>query len=153
MLTCVFLFPVVLIALWYCYKRGREVRLENERLVTEAEINKMNEESEQHIRPTETLSTTAPRDASISDVRDGIEQIQKARQEDSRNQTPVMATAEVSTATNPAPSPISTNNVAAPTRTPTTGRKNSDKNRFSIFRTFSKRTKTSDPTIQPYPDA
>jgi hypothetical protein len=29
--------------LWYCHKRGREVRLENERLVTEEEIAKLNE--------------------------------------------------------------------------------------------------------------
>ena len=79
---------VLLFVLWYCHKRGREVRLENERLVTEAEIEKMNKELHRHIRPTETLSTTAPREASIEEVQRGVEEVQRAR-EASKEEKPV----------------------------------------------------------------
>lgn len=77
---------ILLFVLWYCHKRGREVRLENERLVTEEEIEKMNQDSsdgagtESQIRSTETLTTTAAQGASASEVRDGIKEAQKARQ-------------------------------------------------------------------------
>ncbi|KAI7975879.1 hypothetical protein EIK77_005629 [Talaromyces pinophilus] len=157
---------VVLLALWYCHKRGKEVRLENERLVTEAEITKMNEEYEQHIRPTETLSTTAPRDAPISDVRDGVEQVRKTREQalasdsSSELQTPptgtvtpssaataAAAAAAVSSSANVTPTSASTPAIAT-----ATGRKNSERNRFSLLRTFSKRTKSEETSnIQPYP--
>ena len=150
----------MLLALWYCHKRGKEVRLENERLVTEAEITKMNEEYEQHIRPTETLSTTAPRDAPISDVREGVEQVQKTRQqalaadsstdlqkpqEETVSPSPAAtATAAVSNDTNTTPTSVSTH--------PATGRRNSERSRFSLLRTFSKRTKSEETSnIQPYP--
>lgn len=64
--------------LWYCHKRGREVRLENERLVTEEEMGKINDESgEGKIRPTETLITTAPEGASVEEVREGVKQAQQ----------------------------------------------------------------------------
>jgi hypothetical protein len=159
-------YLVVLLALWYCHKRGKEVRLENERLVTEAEITKMNEEYEQHIRPTETLSTTAPRDAPISDVRDGVEQVRKTREQalasdsSSELQTPptgtvtpssaataAAAAAAVSSSANVTPTSASTPAIAT-----ATGRKNSERNRFSLLRTFSKRTKSEETSnIQPYP--
>lgn len=160
-------YLVVLLALWYCHKRGKEVRLENERLVTEAEIAKMNEEYEQHIRPTETLSTTAPRDAPISDVRDGVEQVRKTREQalasdsSSELQTPptgtvtpspaatAAAAAAVSSSANATPTSASTPATATATAT---GRRNSERNRFSLLRTFSKRTKSEETTnIQPYP--
>ncbi|KAJ5735361.1 uncharacterized protein N7483_000486 [Penicillium malachiteum] len=71
---------ILLFVLWYCHKRGREVRLENERLVTEEEINKMNEDSsETRIRPTETLTTTAPQGASSLEVREGVRKVEQAR--------------------------------------------------------------------------
>ncbi|CRG92557.1 hypothetical protein PISL3812_09619 [Talaromyces islandicus] len=127
---------IVLLALWYCHKRGREVRLENERLVTEAEVAKLNEEnSDQQIRPTETLSTTAPRDAPISAVREGVEQVQKARGE-----------AEV-------PDPAANSAVQPSVQTPGTAVSSgkSDNRRFSLFRSFSKRTNYNDTKIQPYP--
>lgn len=153
---------VVLLALWYCHKRGKEVRLENERLVTEAEITKMNEEYEQHIRPTETLNTTAPRDAPISDVRDGVEQVQKLREQASAAdssadlQTPPTETTTSPAATAAAAAAISSSANATPssasTPAPATGRRNSERNRFSLLRSFSKRTKSEDTSnIQPYP--
>lgn len=71
---------VLLFVLWYCHKRGREVRLENERLVTEEEINKLNQDaSEGKIRPTETLTTTAPQGASTDEVRQGVKKVEEAR--------------------------------------------------------------------------
>lgn len=130
--------------LWYCHKRGKEVRLENERLVTEAEVAKLNEENEEQIRPTETLSTTAPRDAPISDVRQGVEQVQKARDE-----------AEVpDVAANSAGQPSVQTPTATPSTTPVVSGSSSkpDNRRFSLFRSFSKRTNHSnDASIRPYP--
>ncbi|KAJ5625744.1 hypothetical protein N7510_002053 [Penicillium lagena] len=71
---------ILLFVLWYCHKRGREVRLENERLVTEEEINKLNQDaSEGKIRPTETLITTAPPGASSDEVRQGVKNVEEAR--------------------------------------------------------------------------
>ncbi|KAL4980744.1 hypothetical protein BDW66DRAFT_37322 [Aspergillus desertorum] len=81
---------ILLFVLWYCHKRGREVRLENERLVTEEEIEKINQESAAgttaetettpQIRSTETLTTTAAQGASMSEVREGIKEAQEARE-------------------------------------------------------------------------
>ena len=74
---------VLLFVLWYCHKRGKEVRLENERIVTEQEIQKMNEEfasGERQIRATETLTTTAPRGASADAIRDGVKEVEQARE-------------------------------------------------------------------------
>ncbi|KAJ5154969.1 uncharacterized protein N7500_010408 [Penicillium coprophilum] len=71
---------ILLFVLWYCHKRGREVRLENERLVTEEEIAKLNENtSEGLIRPTETLTTTAPPGASSDEIREGVRKVEEAR--------------------------------------------------------------------------
>ncbi|KAJ5390408.1 uncharacterized protein N7496_001476 [Penicillium cataractarum] len=71
---------ILLFVLWYCHKRGREVRLENERLVTEEEIKKLNKENpDGQIRPTETLTTTAPQGASAEEVREGVRRVEEAR--------------------------------------------------------------------------
>lgn len=153
---------IVLLALWYCHKRGKEVRLENERLVTEAEIAKMNEEYEQHIRPTETLSTIAPIDAPISDVRDGVEQVRKAREQalltDSSidPEIPLAEPIESPAATAAAAASMSSSANATSTSVsstpPATGRRNSERSRFSLLRTFSKRTKSEENSnVQPYP--
>lgn len=57
------------------------MRLENERLVTEGEIQKLNDEtSGEPIRPTETLTTTAPQGASIRQVREGAQEVQQTRE-------------------------------------------------------------------------
>lgn len=78
--------------LWYCHKRGREVRLENERLVTEEEINKLNQDtSEGLIRPTETLTTTAPQGASSEEIREGVRKVEEARAGPAETATPVEA--------------------------------------------------------------
>ncbi|KAL5340134.1 hypothetical protein BJX70DRAFT_362263 [Aspergillus crustosus] len=75
---------ILLFVLWYCHKRGREVRLENERLVTEEEIEKLNQESTDEpgsqIRSTETLTTTAAQGASLAEIREGIKEAQRARE-------------------------------------------------------------------------
>lgn len=71
---------VLLFVLWYCHKRGREVRLENERIVTEEEIQRMNEQSsDDRIRSTETLTTMAPQGAELEEVRRGVQQAREAR--------------------------------------------------------------------------
>ncbi|KAE8389823.1 hypothetical protein BDV23DRAFT_156563 [Aspergillus alliaceus] len=73
---------ILLFILWYCHKRGREVRLENERLVTEEEIQKLNEQSssDERIRTTETLTTTAPQGASVAEIREGVKDAQQSRE-------------------------------------------------------------------------
>ncbi|KAL4741182.1 hypothetical protein BDV11DRAFT_183502 [Aspergillus similis] len=92
---------ILLFVLWYCHKRGREVRLENERLVTENEIEKMNQESAEGtaaetgmgtetarpIRSTETLTTTAAQGASTSEIRKGIKEAQEAREKKTKAKT------------------------------------------------------------------
>ncbi|KAJ9202397.1 hypothetical protein DTO021D3_4531 [Paecilomyces variotii] len=71
---------ILLFVLWYCHKRGREVRLENERIVTEEEIQRMNEQSsDDRIRSTETLTTMAPQGAELEEVRRGVQQAREAR--------------------------------------------------------------------------
>ncbi|KAL4870928.1 hypothetical protein BDV12DRAFT_164934 [Aspergillus spectabilis] len=89
---------ILLFVLWYCHKRGREVRLENERLVTEEEIEKLNKESadgtESQIRSTETLTTTATHGASIAEIREGIKEAQKAREKKATAAEPTEQTQE-----------------------------------------------------------
>ncbi|QQK47295.1 Monoacylglycerol lipase ABHD12 [Penicillium digitatum] len=71
---------ILLFVLWYCHKRGREVRLENERLVTEEEITRLNQDtSEGLIRPTETLTTTALPGATSDEIRKGVRKVEEAR--------------------------------------------------------------------------
>lgn len=55
---------------WYCHKRGREVRLEKERLMTESEIAALNEEEVS--LPSSRTTTTAPEGAPIEEVRAGM---------------------------------------------------------------------------------
>ena len=126
--------------LWYCHKRGREVRLENERLVTEDEIGKMNEDSpEGQIRATQTLTTTAPQGASTAEIRDGIKQAQEARQTAPETaSTPAESIPKEKE--NEAPNP---NTSAKPTRS---------KSRLSIFgRPHPKPALEPSKDVQPYP--
>ena len=51
---------------WYCHKRGREVRLEKERLLTEAEVEALNEPSSSN------QTTTAAEGAPIDQVEAGL---------------------------------------------------------------------------------
>lgn len=52
---------------WYCHKRGREVRLEKEQLLTEAEVEALN----QHSASSDPLTTTAAADARVDRVEAG----------------------------------------------------------------------------------
>jgi hypothetical protein len=118
--------------LWYCHKRGREVRLENERLVTEEEIAKLNEDtSEGLIRPTETLTTTAPPGASSDEIREGVRKVEEARVAPAESAVPAEVESEGQQSTRPA---------AVPTRS---------KSRLSMFG----RTKTEPmpSNVAPYP--
>ena len=121
--------------LWYCHKRGREVRLENERLVTEEEINKLNADTEQNkIRTTETLTTTAPKGASAEEVREGVKKVEEARA--SAVQTPIAASEPLSPTdenARPGPAPL-------PTRS---------KSRLSIF--GRSKPEPTPSNIAPYP--
>lgn len=49
---------VLLFVLWYCHKRGREVRLENERQLTEQEVAQLGAE-DRAINPAEGHTATA----------------------------------------------------------------------------------------------
>jgi hypothetical protein len=133
--TLTVISPVLLFVLWYCHKRGREVRLENERLVTEEEINKLNQDSsEGKIRPTETRTTTAPQGASTDEIREGVKKVEEARA--SNADTPASAS-EPHTPNDenarPAPAPL-------PTRS---------KSRLSIF--GRSKPEPSPSNITPYP--
>ncbi|KAK2790047.1 hypothetical protein FQN53_000702 [Emmonsiellopsis sp. PD_33] len=71
--------PVLLFVLWYCHKRGREVRLEKERILTEQEIEKLNAE-DATINASETMTTTAAEGSTIDQVRAGVREAQAARE-------------------------------------------------------------------------
>ena len=108
---------VLLFVLWYCHKRGKEVRLENERIVTEQEIQKMNEEfasGERQIRATETLTTTAPRGAPADAIRDGVREVEQVRETE---QEPAEAEAENANGNGNGNGNESVNPAAVPTRT------------------------------------
>ncbi|KAL1981280.1 hypothetical protein VTN96DRAFT_2826 [Rasamsonia emersonii] len=138
---------IVLLVLWYCHKRGREVRLENERLVTEAEIARMNAEYNEQTRATETLSTTAPKGASIGAVHEGVQQVQKAR-EGARTDT------NNNTNTNSNDSNTDPNSIPTTTTSSTTTTAKPMGRRFSFFKAAPKkgsRSSISGDIIQPYP--
>ena len=62
---------VLLFVFWYCHKRGKEVRLEKERALTEEEVRKLDDDvpgSSSSARPT----TFAPEGAPIQDVEAGM---------------------------------------------------------------------------------
>ena len=63
---------------WYCHKRGREVRLEKERLLTEAELEALNKDNNDNAASSSTITTSppaktsAPDGAPIDEVRTGL---------------------------------------------------------------------------------
>jgi hypothetical protein len=66
------------LVLWYCYKRGREVRLEKERQLTEEEVARLEKEHEAATashHPTTTASEGAP----LEEVEAGMREVQEAR--------------------------------------------------------------------------
>lgn len=128
-------FLVLLFVLWYCHKRGREVRLENERLVTEDEISKLNQDSsEGKIRPTETLTTTAPQGASTDEIREGVKKVEEAR----------ASTPNIGPSVSEAQSPSDENARPVPAAVPSRS-----KSRLSIF--GRPKLESSPSNITPYP--
>lgn len=73
-LTC----AVLLFVFWYCYKRGKETRLEKERELTEQEVQRVEAEYKAK-HPGEVYTTTAPPGASMEEVQAGIEEVSAAR--------------------------------------------------------------------------
>ena len=89
---------MLLFVLWYCHKRGKEVRLEKERELTEQEIAQLGEEKGND--PFEPPTTTAPEGASIDEVREGIKEVRMAREaaledEQRQQETPSIPNAPV----------------------------------------------------------
>ncbi|KAI4253752.1 MAG: hypothetical protein LQ352_003499 [Teloschistes flavicans] len=68
---------VLLFVFWYCHKRGREVRQENERALTEKEMAELDERlAAEDTTPEDvvkTTTTTAPEGASIEEVEAGMQ--------------------------------------------------------------------------------
>ena len=66
--------PVLLFVFWYCHKRGRETRLEKERLLTEAEIAQLDKEVavDPNLQTSAGPTTTAPEGAPIEEVQAGM---------------------------------------------------------------------------------
>jgi len=69
---------VLLFVFWYCHKRGKEVRLETERKLTEQEVEKLDEEYKSK-HPGEIPTTTAEKGASMEDVQTGIKEVEAAK--------------------------------------------------------------------------
>ena len=70
---------VLLFVFWYCHKRGREVRLEKQRQLTEEEVQKLDidyraEHTDEH------LTTTAEEGASIEEVKAGMKEVEAAKE-------------------------------------------------------------------------
>ncbi|KAJ5588233.1 hypothetical protein N7537_010911 [Penicillium hordei] len=127
---------ILLFVLWYCHKRGREVRLENERLVTEEEIAKLNQDtSGDLIRPTETLTTTAPPGATSGEIREGVRKVEEARAAPVESAVPAEAESE-----NQRSTPQDTRPAAVPTRS---------KSRLSMFGRA--KTEPMPNNVAPYP--
>ena len=69
---------VLLFVFWYCHKRGKEVRLDKERQLTESEVEKLDEEFKGH--GDEIPTTTAEKGASIEEVQAGIKEVEIAKE-------------------------------------------------------------------------
>ena len=64
--------------LWYCHKRGKEVRLDKERQLTEDEVARLDEAYKKE-HPGETFMTTAEEGASIEEVQAGINEVEAVK--------------------------------------------------------------------------
>ena len=66
---------MLLLVCWYCHKRGREVRLEKERAVTEAEMEaiKAQVEADSPAEYNGPMTTIAPEGAPIDEVKESLE--------------------------------------------------------------------------------
>ena len=72
---------VLLFVFWYCHKRGREVRLEKERLLTEAEIAALDDDDAPTTSSDALPMTTAPTGASIEQVEAGMRETEVVEQQ------------------------------------------------------------------------
>ena len=70
---------VLLFVFWYCHKRGKEVRMEKERDLTELEVEKLDSEYKT-THPDEVFKTTAAPDASIEEVKAGIDEVKSTKE-------------------------------------------------------------------------
>lgn len=70
---------VLLFVFWYCHKRGKEVRLEKERLLSEQEEAQLDAEYGA-INPDGVHTTTAPEGAPLEEVQEGMKEAQAARE-------------------------------------------------------------------------
>lgn len=70
---------MLLLLFWYCHKRGREVRLEKERQLTEEEVQKLDVEWRAE-NSSEPPTTTAERGASIEAVKAGMKEVESAKE-------------------------------------------------------------------------
>ncbi|KAL2433574.1 hypothetical protein ABEF95_006298 [Exophiala dermatitidis] len=81
---------VLLFVFWYCHKRGREVRLEKERQLTEEEVDKLETEYKaQHQHPDSVPTTTASKGASMEEVKAGMEEDEALKREAAAAEKPV----------------------------------------------------------------
>ncbi|KAL8945066.1 MAG: hypothetical protein Q9216_000050 [Gyalolechia sp. 2 TL-2023] len=64
---------VLLFVFWYCHKRGKEVRLEKERALTEKEMEELDEKLAADDTTPRPTTTTAPEGADIEEVRAGMQ--------------------------------------------------------------------------------
>ena len=97
---------MLLFVFWYCHKRGRQIRLEKERDLTEHEVEQLDEEY-RAAHPDKVLTTTADPGASAEDVKAGIEEAQEAKNaatetKDEAAATPPDTSAKPGTTTNTA---------------------------------------------------
>lgn len=70
---------MLLFVFWYCHKRGREVRLEKERELTDEEVQKLDVEYRSE-HANENLTTTAAAGASIEEVKAGMKEVEAAKE-------------------------------------------------------------------------
>lgn len=85
---------MLLFVFWYCHKRGKEVRLEKERELTEQEVERLDTE---YKATHPDLTTTADRDAPMDQVKAGIDEVELAKQ--------TAATTEAASSTENGPKP------------------------------------------------
>ena len=84
---------MLLFVFWYCHKRGREVRLEKERQLTEEEMQKLDVQHRAE-HADEYPTTTAEKGAPIEAVQAGIEEVEEAKQATEVPQRPVQVEPE-----------------------------------------------------------
>lgn len=96
---------VLLLVFWYCHKRGKEVRLEKERQLTENEVAQLEKEHELEVSSSsEPPTTNAPAGASMEDVEAGMKEVEESRRTavDSGGEPDLTSPSALSTTVQPA---------------------------------------------------